>query len=113
MSLADRGRSGVLDLALVVLDVLGSAGGGTGGALVVGRAPDAGRRAAALAVEPAGVAGAGALAPATLPLAMTGAPNSFVKSTVCGLSVFTSKNDCLTSASTLASRRGVRESSMN
>ena len=42
----------------------------------------------------------GALAPATIFLdslfAMTGAPNSFVKSTVCGLSVFTSKNDCLT-----------------
>ena len=102
MSLADPGRSGVLDLALVALDVLGGAGGGNGRALVVGRAPDAGRAPAALAVEPAGVAGAGggALAPATISLdslfAMTGAPNSFVKSTVCGLSVFTSKNDCLT-----------------
>ena len=104
MSLADPGRSGVLDLALVDLDVLGGAGGGNSGALVVGRAPDAGRRAAALAVEPAGVAGAGAgggaVAPATISLdslfAITGAPNSFVRSTVCGLSVFTSKNDCLT-----------------
>ena len=78
MSLADPGRSGVLDLALVALDVLGGAGGGNGGALGVGRAPDAGRRAAALAVEPGGVAGAGgAVAPATISLdsifAITGA----------------------------------------
>ena len=81
VSLADPGRPGVLDLALVALDVLGGAGGGNGGALVVGRAPDAGCRAAALAVEPAGVigAGGGAVAPATISLdslfAMTGAPN--------------------------------------
>ena len=50
MSLADPGRSGVLDLALVALDVLGGAGGGNGGALVVGRAPDAGRKATAPAL---------------------------------------------------------------
>ena len=93
MSLSDPGRSGVLDLALVALDVLGSAGGGSGGALAVGRAPDAGRGPAALAGVP-GAAGTTICLDSAF--AMTGAPNSFVKSTVCGLSVFTSKNDCLT-----------------
>ena len=121
MSLAEPGRSGVLDLALVALDVLGGAGGGNGGAFTVGLA---GRRATAddlVAVDPAGVVGApgaagvagvagvaGAAegpavpttAPATISLdslfAITGAPNSSVRSTVCGRTVFTSKNDCLT-----------------
>ena len=103
LSDADPGvsvRSGVLDRALVVLDVLGGAGGGAGGgALAVGRAPDgnAGLKATALGVDPAGVAGAGVADPAAAAMdldsafARTGAPNSFVKSTVAGLEGFTSK----------------------
>ena len=99
-------RSGVLDRALVVLDILGGAGGGAGGgALAVGRAPDgnAGLKATALGVDPAGVAGAGVADPAAAAamdldsaFARTGAPNSFVKSTVAGLEGFTSKKACRT-----------------
>lgn len=119
VSRADPGRSGEIDLALVALEVLGGAGGGKGGgAFPVGRGPaEAGLKATPddLAVDPtggvgapgaagvaAGVAGAavGVAAPATISLdslfAITGAPNSSVRSTVCGRTDFTSKNPCLT-----------------